>query len=83
MDSMDDYSYQHMQNGVPYDGSVETSWAIDTTISPLSGNTQVTTKIPPSYDGRRLWFTYENEVEDWCDITELSPEKRGPALRNR
>ena len=23
------------------------------------------------------------QVDDWCDITELEPEKRGPALRNR
>ena len=43
----------------------------------------VTTKIPPTYDGRTSWFSYEEAIDDWCDITELDPEKRAPALRNR
>ena len=42
--------------------------------------TQVTTKIPPAYDGRTSWFAYEELVEDWYDLTELQP---GPALKNR
>ena len=42
---------------------------------------QVTTKIPPAYDGRTSWFAYEELVEDWCDLTELEPEKHGPALK--
>ncbi|CAE7449626.1 RE1 [Symbiodinium natans] len=49
----------------------------------LSAFQQVTTKVPPSYDGRSSWFAFEDAVDDWCDITELEPEKRGPALRNR
>ena len=49
----------------------------------LSAFQQVTTKVPPSYDGRSSWFAYEDAIDDWCDITELEPEKRGPALRNR
>ena len=44
---------------------------------------QVTTKVPPSYDGKTSWFSYEDAIDDWCDITELEDEKRGPALRNR
>ena len=44
---------------------------------------QVTTKVPPLFDGRQSWFAYEEAVDDWCDITELDPDKRGPALRNR
>ena len=44
---------------------------------------QVTTKIPPAYDGRTSWFTYEEEVEDWCDLTELDAEKQCPALKQR
>ena len=32
---------------------------------------QVTTKVPPSYDGRGSWFAYEDAIDDWCDITEL------------
>ena len=50
---------------------------------PLATYQQVTTKIPPGYNGTTSWFTYEELVDDWCDITELDPEKRGPALRNR
>ena len=49
----------------------------------LSAFQQVTTKVPPSYDGRSSWFAYEDAIDDWCDITELDNEKRGPALRNR
>jgi len=66
-----------------YARSADAAWAADAShISPMIGS-QVTTKIPPSYDGRRLWFTYEEEIDDWCDITELDADKRGPALRNR
>eukprot|EP00439_Symbiodinium_sp_Y106_P026337 s8992_g3.t1 len=45
--------------------------------------TKVTTKVPPSYDGRGSWFAYEDAIDDWCDITELDADKLGPALRNR
>ena len=41
------------------------------------------TKVPPAYDGRSSWFAYEDAIGDWVDITELEPEKQGPALRNR
>ncbi|OLP82422.1 hypothetical protein AK812_SmicGene36923 [Symbiodinium microadriaticum] len=47
----------------------------------LSAFQQVTTKVPPSYDGRSSWFAYEDAIDDWCDITELDGDKRGPALR--
>ena len=40
----------------------------------------MTTKAPPSYDGRSSWFAYEDAIDDWCDITELDNEKRGPAI---
>ena len=43
----------------------------------------VTTKVPPGFDGRTLWFAYEEAIDEWCDITELDPAKRGPALRSR
>ena len=49
----------------------------------IAMTTQVTTKVPPSYDGKTSWFSYEDAIDDWCDITELEDEKRGPALRNR
>ena len=44
----------------------------------LSAFQQVTTKVPPSYDGRSSWFAYEDAIDDWCDITELDGDKRGP-----
>ena len=36
---------------------------------------QVTTKLPPAFDGRSSWFAYEEAIADWVDITELEPEK--------
>ena len=44
---------------------------------------QMTTKVAPAYDGRTSFFAFEDAIDDWCDITELEPEKRGPASRNR
>ena len=44
---------------------------------------QMTTKVALAYDGRTRFFAYEDAVADWCDITELEADKRGPALRNR
>ena len=44
---------------------------------------QMTTKVAPAYDGKTSFFAFEDATDDWCDITELEPEKRGPALRNR
>ena len=38
---------------------------------------QVTTKVPPSYDERSSWFTYEHAIDDWCDFTELDNETEG------
>ena len=49
----------------------------------MSQFSQLTTKIPPSFDGKTSWFAYEDAIDDWCDVTELDDEKRGPALRNR
>ena len=45
--------------------------------------TEVTTKVPPGFDGKTSWFAFEDAIDDWCDITELETEKWGPALRNR
>ena len=45
--------------------------------------TQVTTKVPPSFAGRTSWFAFEEAVEDWCDLTELAPDKQAPALKQR
>ena len=42
---------------------------------------QMTMKVAPAYDGRTSFFAFEDAVDDWCDITEPEPEKRGPALQ--
>ena len=39
---------------------------------------QATPKIPPSFDGRSSWFSYEEAVDDWVDITTLTPENWDP-----
>jgi len=46
-------------------------------------NIQVSTKVPPAFDGRTSWFAYEDLIDEWEDVTNLDQEKRGPALRNR
>ena len=50
---------------------------------PLATVQTVSTKVPPSFDGRSSWFAYEEATDGWCDVTELDAEKRGPALGNR
>ena len=42
---------------------------------------QSTPKIPPSFDGRSSWFSYEEAIDDWVDITTLDQEKQGPSLK--
>ena len=43
---------------------------------------KMTTKVAPAYDGRTSFFAFEDAIDDWCDITELEAERRGPALLN-
>ena len=33
---------------------------------------QMTTKVAPAYDGRTMFFAFEDAIDDWCDITELA-----------
>ena len=51
--------------------------------NPTGVTTTITTKIPPSFDGSQSWFAYETAIDEWVDLTELSEEKQGPALRAR
>ena len=44
---------------------------------------QMTTRVALAYDRRTSFFAFEDAIDDWCDITELEAERRGPALRNR
>ncbi|CAE7332441.1 Cpr [Symbiodinium sp. CCMP2456] len=48
----------------------------------LSAFQQVATKVPPSYDGGGSWFANEDAIDDWCVMTELDNDKRGPAICN-
>ena len=36
----------------------------------------ITTKIPPLFGGSTSWFTYEESIDDWLDLTVLEAEKR-------
>ena len=29
---------------------------------------QVSTKVPPGFDGRTSWFAYEEAIDDWVDF---------------
>ena len=53
------------------------------TLELVQQGVQVSTKIPPGYDGRTSWFEFEDKIDDWEDVTNLDAERRGPALRNR
>ena len=44
---------------------------------------QMTMKEAPAYDGRTSFFAFDDAIHDWCDITELEPEKCGLALRHK
>ena len=62
----DDYeSYAMRQRMQPHGGQ-------------LMMTTQVTTKVPPGFDGKTSWFAFEDAIDDWCDITELEAESGDP-----
>ena len=42
-----------------------------------------TTKIPPLFNGLTSLFKYEEQIDDWLDLTVLEVRKRAPALKNR
>ena len=77
--------YPNLQRAMDdYDQDVESAWQNHAYAEPYpTAVLQFTTKIAPSFDGRVSWFSYEEAIDDWCDITELEQSKRGPALRNR
>ena len=80
---MADDFYTDMRDEDLYDEAHTTQAMSTYDITRMNQFSQVTTKIPPSFDGKTSWFAYEDAIDDWCDITELDDEKRGPALRNR
>ena len=80
---MADDFYTDIRDEDLYDEAHTTQAMSTYDITRMSQFSQVTTKIPPSFDGKASWLAYEDAIDDWCDITELDDEKRGPALRNR
>ena len=42
-----------------------------------------TLKLPPQYDGITPWFDYEEALEEWAMVTEVSEEKQGPLCLTR
>ena len=80
---MADDFYTDMRDEDLYDEAHTTQATSTHDITRMSQFSQVTTKIPPWFDGKTSRFAYEDAIDDWCDITELDDEKIGPALRNR
>ena len=48
-----------------------------------SGFMKMSKKIPPFFDGKKSWFTYEDELDDWVELTEEPPEKQGILVKHR
>ena len=40
-------------------------------------------KVPPYFDGKKSWFTFEDELDDWVELTEEAPEKQGILVKQR
>ena len=40
-------------------------------------------KVPPYFDGKKSWFTFEDELDDWVELTEEPPEKQGIIVKQR
>ena len=76
-------AYSRSQEWDDEDEERETAYAVNPRHVFLPSQHGVTTKVPPAFDGRSSWFQYEEAIDEWCDITELEPTKRGPALRDR
>ena len=57
-----------------YDQDMESAWQNLAYAEPYpTAILQFTTKMAPSFGGRVSWFSYEEAIDDWCDITELDP----------
>ena len=76
LEAMADDFYTDMRDEDLYDEAHTTQAMSTYDITRMSQFSQVTTKIPPSFDGKTSWFAYEDAIDDWCDVTELDDEKR-------
>ena len=48
-----------------------------------AGFMKMNKKIPPFFDGKKSWFSYEDELDDWVELTEEPPEKQGILVKHR
>ena len=81
--AMADDFYTDMRDEDLYDEAYTTQTMSTCDITRMSQSSQVTTKMPPSFDGKTSWFAFEDAIDNWRDITELDDDRRGPAFRNR
>ena len=49
---------------------------------PETSQLRMTPKIAPTFDGLTSWFEYEDCIDDWLNLTTLTPRKNGPSLKN-
>ena len=82
-DSSDSESSQTVENDGE-DEDMKTSHALIGKLVPQHIEKALfTKKYAPAFDGEMPWFTYEDAIDDWMDISESKPEKWGLELRNR
>ena len=44
---------------------------------------QFTPKVAPSFDGGNSWIAFDEAIDDWLNITTLTPEKWAPCFKAR
>ena len=62
------------------EGELNDAWAVD---ERQPQGLHFTPKVAPSFDGRISWFAYEEAIDDWLDITTLTPDTWAPSLKAR
>ena len=73
----DEYSYE----GELYqDSDKDRSHCFGQSEQKLKGH-NFSMKFPPMFNGSETWFTFEEEVLEWCEITVTEASKRGALLK--
>ena len=49
---------------------------------PEASQLRMTPKIAPTFDGLTSSFEYEDCIDNWLNLTTLTPRKHGPSLKN-
>ena len=50
---------------------------------PETSQLRMTPKIAPTFAGLTSWLEYEDCIDDWFNLTTLTPRKHGPSLKNK